>query len=366
ASVLERLAELVDLTVLFCAASASRGMEWDLGRPLGFRNRVVGGLTIGRGSPDDTDYYLSPRILGEIVREGPDAIISSGYSAPTAYSAVAAAVRRCPMVIQSDGTSDSERGLNRLQRIARRILVPLAAGAVANSDRAAARFGQLGVRAERIFLAPHSTDMAPLWDVARRRSYGSDRRARILAVGRLIPRKGLDRLMSAVRLARDGGSDLELTIVGSGPEEANLRRLARELGLDDVSWRGFVQQADLPDVYAAADVFAFPTLSDPFGLVLLEAAATGLPPVASPYGGATADIVVDGQTGFERAPEDVEGWASALSSLANEPELREAMGRAVHDATLNRTPEAAAAGYAQAVQIASGLPTPANRSTGTS
>jgi glycosyltransferase involved in cell wall biosynthesis len=348
-AVLEALARLVDLTVLFCAETGSRGLAWKFERPLRLRHRTIGGLTVGRGSPDGTDYYLSLRVVREIWRERPDAIITSGFSMPTVYSAFVAAVRQCPMLIQSDGTSVSEQALNALQRMARAALIPAAAGAVANSGLSAARFAQLGVPPDRIFSAPHSTDMAPLWEVARSRIYRLDHQLRVVAVGRLIPRKGLNALMRAVSLSREAGCDVSLEIVGQGPEEPQLRQLSRELGLEDVRWRGFVEQSGLPSVYAAADAFAFPTLLDPFGLVLLEAAAAGLPLVASPHGGASADIVLEGETGFQRAPEDIEGWAAALCRLAREPELREAMGRAAHRLTLGRTPEAAAAGYAKAV-----------------
>jgi glycosyltransferase involved in cell wall biosynthesis len=349
--VLEALARLANLTVLFCAESGSRGLGWTFERPLRFRHRTVGGLVLKR-SPDSTDYHLSLRVLREIWRERPDAIITSGFSIPTLYAALVGAVRRCPMLIQSDGTSVSENALNPLQRMARTVLVPAAAGAVANSELSAARFAQLGVPPARIFVAPHTTDMTPLWEVARTRVYRPDHQLRVLAVGRLIPRKGLKPLIQAVRIARDAGCDVSLEIVGEGPEEPQLRQLTRELGLDDVRWRGFVEQSELPSVYAAADAFAFPTLNDPFGLVLLEAAATGLALVASPHGGATADIVREGETGFQRDPEDPTSWATALCRLAREPDLREAMGRAAYRLTLGRSPEVAAAGYAQALHYA--------------
>ena len=78
-------------------------------------------------------------------------------------------------------------------------------------------------------------------------------------------------------------------VVGSGPEEAALRALTADLGLvEAVEFLGFVDQPGLPAVYEAADAFAFPTLDDPFGVVLLEAAASGLPLVASPFGGCHA------------------------------------------------------------------------------
>jgi glycosyltransferase involved in cell wall biosynthesis len=103
-------------------------------------------------------------------------------------------------------------------------------------------------------------------------------------------------------------------------------------------------------------VFAFPTLDDPFGIVLLEAAATALPVVASPYAGATLDLVEDGATGFILDPDDTAGWARALAELARDPDLRWRLGARGHQATLERTPARAAEGYVEAVRHALGHP----------
>ena len=81
-------------------------------------------------------------------------------------------------------------------------------------------------------------------------------------------------------------------------------------------------------MYAEADVFAFPTLDDPFGIVVLEAAAAGLPVVASPFGGATLDLIEDGRNGFVIDPNDIVGWARALIRLGEDPSLRQRLGSA--------------------------------------
>jgi glycosyltransferase involved in cell wall biosynthesis len=173
----------------------------------------------------------------------------------------------------------------------------------------------------------------------------------VLSVGRLIPRKGLDRLLQAVALASRQDHEIRLLLAGSGPEEGRLRRLAADLGVD-LDLRGFVDQAALPAVYGEADVFAFPTFDDPFGIVVLEAAASGLPLVASERAGATPEFVRNGETGFVVDPDDVSGMADALVELARDPSLRRRMGEAAHHATRERTPQRAAAGYAEAVEAA--------------
>jgi glycosyltransferase involved in cell wall biosynthesis len=341
------LAEIVDLVAIYCAQSGTRGLPWEFGR-LPYRHEVVGGAKVSRRSPDDTDFQPDPRILRALVRARPDAVISAGYSFPTVYSALYCRIRGVPLLIHCDGTSAYERSLNRLQRLARRVLVPATAGAIANSEPAARRFEELGFAPGRVFRAPHSTNVAALHDVGRARRYPSTAKVRILATGRLIPRKGFDRLVRAFAEASSQREGLSLRIVGSGPAAPALQRLARELGTE-VQFTGFVDHRSLPAVYADADVYAFPTLDDPFGFVLLEAAAAGLPIVASPLGGATEELIADEATGLVRHPDDLAGWAAALLRLAADPALRERLGRAAHAATTMRTPEATAQAYADAV-----------------
>ena len=349
AAALDSLAAMAQLSVVFCSHTGTRGMDWRLDLP--FRHEVVEGLTIRRRTPDATDFYLSPRIFVALQRARPQAIISGGFSFPSLYAALYSAIRRVPLLIQSDGTAASEAQLGPHNDVARRVLRRMAWGAVANSQPAADRFAELGFADDRIFLAPHATRLEPLWEVARERRIPGDGSLRILFVGRLIPRKGCDWLLRACAEARTGGLGMEVTVVGTGPEEVKLRMLAEDLAVP-VRWRGFVDQPGLAEVYADADVFAFPTLDDPFGIVVLEAAAAGLPLIASPRGGATADLVHDGVNGYVVEPTDTKAMSSALARLATDPTLRSRMGNAAHEATRSRTPAASASGYLRAVQAA--------------
>lgn len=342
-AVFEALAKQCELHVAFCSRTGTRGAAWAFEDGLPFSHRFVEGVTIRRKDESGTDYYLSPRILLEIARHRPHIVITAGFSIPSVYAAAYATVRGCGFVIHSDGTSVSEEGFSRPQMLARRVLLGLRPSCAANSRASGERFAELGVPAARVFHAPHSSRLAPLWKVARTRDARSDR-FRVLAVGRLIPRKGFDRLLHAAAVARNEVPQLTVRIAGSGPEEPALKALAAGLGVP-TDFLGFVDQPDLPAVYAEADAFAFPTLLDPFGIVLLEAAASGLPLLASPAGGATQDLVIDDQTGFVIEPYDVDGLAAAIVRLGRDVQLRRRLGRAAHELTLGRGPDDTAAAY---------------------
>jgi glycosyltransferase involved in cell wall biosynthesis len=358
-AVLAALARRVELTALFCSRSGTRGAGWAFTEPLPFRHRVIGGLAIRRRSKGDgADVYLTPRILTALLSERPAVVISGAFSFPTAFGAVYARLAAGRLIIHSDGTAHSERDFGPLRRLARDRLLREASACVANSEPAAERFIELGAHPSRVFRAPHSTNIAPFHAVGRLRlaSSTSSPPLTVLHVGRLIPRKGVDRLLLALA-ALPTDVRLRLLLVGSGPEQARLSRLAHELGVArQVEFRGFVDQPGLPAVYASADIFAMPTLEDPFGMVLLEAAAAGLPLVASPFAGASVDLVEDGRSGFLADPHDITAWSRALSTLARSPELRRRLGARAHELTLSRTPERAADGYLAAVDAALSLP----------
>jgi glycosyltransferase involved in cell wall biosynthesis len=347
--VLKALGSLVDLTVTFCAQTGSRGMPWAPGEELPFEHQVIDGLTLRSDAPDRPDYYLSPRVLSALAKSRAEAVISFGFSIPTAYAAMYCRLRRAPLIIYSDGTSEYESSLGRHQLMARAILLRAASACVALSKPAAARFAELGVRPERVFLAPHSSTLDRLWRVAEDREYERGEGITVLTAGRLVRHKGVDKLLAATAEARRRNAEIRLVVVGTGPEEVRLRRLAAELDLD-VEFAGFVDHAEMPARYADADVFAFPTLDDPFGIVLLEAAAAGLPLVASHHAGASWDLIADPRDGLIVDPSDTAAFAGALVDLSQDPLRRRALGERAHAATLGRRPLDSAQGYASAIE----------------
>ncbi|HEX7895770.1 MAG TPA: glycosyltransferase family 4 protein, partial [Terriglobales bacterium] len=297
--VMRALALKVDLFCLFCAGSAGRGMDWKFAKTLGFPHRVIGGIRIKR--TDTTDYYISPRIFWQLLRARPDVIVSGGFSIPSFYACLYCKLSGAKLIIYSDGTPDYEKNLGRLQQLARKVLVPRVSAFIAKSKPASDRFEELGAKG-RIVLAPHTTNLAPLLAIGADRDWSEGPQLRLLSVGRLITRKGLQHLIGALGRMRPVRRPVSLTIVGSGPQQGELEALALGLGVRGIRFAGFVDQDELPAYYAAADVFVFPTLDDPFGMVLLEAAASGLALVASQHAGATLDFVKEGESGLRFDP----------------------------------------------------------------
>lgn len=156
----------------------------------------------------------------------------------------------------------------------------------------------------------------------------------VVSISRLVPRKGFDTAIRAAALLRPTRPDLVLAIAGGGRDEARLRQLANQLGAP-VRFLGRVSNADLPRLYACADVYAMLCRDrwggleqEGFGIVFLEAAACGVPQVGGSSGGA-AEAIDDGTTGIVVSrPEEPRDVAAAIGSLLDDPALAQRMGRA--------------------------------------
>jgi glycosyltransferase involved in cell wall biosynthesis len=147
---------------------------------------------------------------------------------------------------------------------------------------------------------------------------------RIVAAGRLHPKKGFDVLIAALALLRDQGQAFEAQIAGEGDERARLEGLIARHGLGDrvrlVGWRG-----DVSAFLATGDVFAFPSYQEGFPLVLLEAMAVGLPAVASAIPG-PVEMIEDGVDGVLVPPGDPAALAVALATVIAAPQKAVAQG----------------------------------------
>jgi glycosyltransferase involved in cell wall biosynthesis len=151
--------------------------------------------------------------------------------------------------------------------------------------------------------------------------------ALLVTARRLEPRMGLEQLLEAVRIARRGGVDLRLAVIGSGSLERRLQALAVDLGLGDVvDLRGRVPDAELVDWYRAADLFVLPTIAyEGFGMVTVEALASGVPVVGTPVG-ATPELLEPLDKRLIAQTADAEGLAAAIRTALQiaGPELRTA------------------------------------------
>lgn len=151
--------------------------------------------------------------------------------------------------------------------------------------------------------------------VTGRRRHLSDGCLRVGFAGRMVRKKGLAVLLEAMALLRKGGVSCALELAGEGPGLSSYRRQAAALGLEQITrFHGNVR--DMAGFYRQLDVLVVPSLTEPFGLVSIEAAACGTPPVVAAVDG-LADTVCDGQSG---ALLDMDGDLADCPPLVEHPE----------------------------------------------
>ena len=269
----------------------------------------------------DDRYVFLPVGVEKALREiGPDVVLAMEYN-PTILRAVHwCRKKRVPFISWTDGTLHAERNFGKVQRLARRYVIPRAAAFVASST--ASKWAQIayGADEKKCFISYLTVDIGKY--LREKKSYGG---RQLIYVGSLIQRKGLDLLLSA--LARTS-EDIRLMVVGEGQERELLAKQAKELGIAErIEFKGYVEGEALRNLYAGSDVFILPTREDCFGLVILEAMCASLPVISSKYADGAFDLIEEGGNGYIVDPEDTAAFAERIEAAFSDEERLAGMGK---------------------------------------
>jgi glycosyltransferase involved in cell wall biosynthesis len=182
-----------------------------------------------------------------------------------------------------------------------------------------------GIPAEKLKILPRGLDTRMFHPTRRDARFWQVRGLRedevgMLFVGRISKEKNLDTLVASTRRLAEWKLPVRPLFVGDGPYLAEMKRL-----LPDALFTGYLRGEELADAYASADFFVFPSTTDTFGNVVLEAQASGLPVIVSDMGG-PRDLVQHGRDGFITKALDSGELAEAIRRLTEDPRLRERMG----------------------------------------
>ena len=256
-------------------------------------------------------------------------VVCYGWASPIARATIVyCTITRTRMVLYGDTTwQHASRGRHRVLRpLALLVLMRLADGALSTGTFNREFYIRYGMNPRRIWpgVCPADTDLFGQARASRNRvDNASTRGLRIGFAGKLIASKGVDELLRACALL-PGDRSWSLTVVGDGPLMADLQALAAELDIDDrVTFRGFANTSEMPELLAGFDVLVVPSRFDMRVLVSIEAMAAGAVIVVS---AATAiwgpgDLVTDGETGFVYRSGDPAALARRLRCLLDEPGL---------------------------------------------
>lgn len=335
--------ECLEMTALYCSDVSLRGakdpgfgktVRWDVNLLSGYR-AVFLGKRATRRVPGGFWSLVAFDVWSEIRSGRYDVVWLHGYAyAALVIAFVAAKSRGIPVFMRCETHLGLTR--NRWKRhlrdgvlaMAYRFVDAFLAIGTANRDY----YRALEVPNERIFQVPYTVDNARFIAAAAlstddrsavRRRFGIPaENLVVLYASKFLKRKHPDDLLRAAARLRNHGAQFSVLMIGSGEMESELHKLAATLGLDNVVFGGFVNQSELPAVYAASDIFVLPSDNEPWGLVVNEAMCAGLSVIVADEVGCVRDLVEDGVNGFLHAAGDVGALAAALERLLLDPSLR--------------------------------------------
>lgn len=295
-----------------------------------------------------TASLSAARTVRKLVRQSSIDLVHTHWLLPNGpISAVALGKDSCPNVISCHGSGVFLAERHRWAAAAARYALARAAGVTACSRDLATRASALGPGPEVEWI-PYGVDSARFAPAAGSRreqvrarladQHGLDAGAPwLFAVGRLVFKKGFDRLVAALPAIQRQASSTELVIAGEGPLHDDLLQQAGEAGVaGSLHLIGALPHETLADYYAAADIIAVPSVHGPAGNVdglpntFLEALASGTAVVASRVGG-MPDVAEHGRTALLVEEGDVEALAVAVCDLLADPQRRRQVGSSAHD-----------------------------------
>jgi glycosyltransferase involved in cell wall biosynthesis len=275
------------------------------------------------------------RIAQSLYRFRPNAVIIHGYNTATNVLAAAMAILlRASCVLRGDTKLARDHSGASLKALCKQFLFRLFDGFLSIGTLNDQYYKAHGVPGERIFFAPFcvsnesfalSGAEASLRREQIRTSLSIPSSAKVvLFASKLQPRKRAADLLHAYGELSDMRG-VHLVIAGSGEQEMALRLLCQKLDLKNVHFVGFQNQSRLPSLFAAADVFVLPASSEPWGLVINEAMAAGLPVIVSDEVGAAPDLVAAKGTGVVFRCGDIPALALALRGILQDDSARKSM-----------------------------------------
>lgn len=305
--------------------------------------RTVTRKTVWRhpnGFAEANDVYIPYDTLPLLWSYKPDVVISSELGLRTLQSALYRMAHPASRLIVGATLSDlTEQGRGKAREVLRSALLSRCDAVIVNGRSGADYIRRFSVPETKLFRIPSTTDLTPFRSSPLSRDCNAARR--LLYVGSLAERKGL---LPFMELLFDWANTnlqqrVELWLVGDGPLRSKLEGLATPSNVSVRFW-GNVSYDTLPEIYAQAGLFVFPTLADEWGMVINEALAAGLPVVGSVYSQAVEEIVADGVNGWTFRPDNPVETLSALSrALSCEDASLERMRLSARESIEHITPE---------------------------
>ena len=292
------------------------------------------------GFSDPLFIHLPYDTIGQLIRLKPEVVISTelGVRSLLTFLYCRAINRKCRSILWINASEHTEQGRGLVRNLLRCLLVPQADAILVNGNSGARYLQKLGAVSERIFLAPYTVPTDVFSKLSLQRPV--DDVSRMLIVGQLIERKGIKPFLNSISEWARTHSErkIELSFIGDGPLRDFIGSQQFPSNLKS-HMLGNIKYENLPKIYATADLLAFPTLSDEWGVVVNEAMAAGLPVLGSLYSQAVEELVHDGENGWTFRPDHADELLQAIDqALSVTPERMAEMRVSARARALTITP----------------------------
>ena len=292
----------------------------------------------------------------------PHAVLCGGYNYLASWQAAWwAKSHKLPVLLWSESTINDHRRGSRQVEFMKIRFTRLCKAFVTAGTASRDYLIRMGAARDRVFIAPNAVDVELFAVLAHTaRQHAAEVRVRhalpsryFLCAGRLVLEKGIFDLLAAyAKLEAGERSQIGLVFAGDGASRSQLEERAAAINPGCVCFRGFVHREELAELYALAETLVFPTHSDPWGLVVNEAMACGLPIIASEVAGCVPDLVENAENGFVVPSGNVGELVRAIRTLLSNPVAAREMGACSALRIQGFTPEACADGFSRAVAFA--------------
>jgi glycosyltransferase involved in cell wall biosynthesis len=350
----------IDLHVIFLSENDPSLRQWPVyKKEIRFSYEV---LPAWRRRVSKYNLLVNRGVGAALRRFRPNAVLCGGYNYLASWQAAWwAKSHKVPVLLWSESTINDHRLGRRQVEFIKVRFTRLCQAFVAAGKSSRDYLIEMGAPTGRIFIAPDAVDVefyAALAHSARQheaevRAHHALPSRYFLCAGRLVPEKGIFDLLAAyAKLEAGERSQIGLVFAGDGASRSQLEERAGAINPGCVRFCGFVHREELAELYALAEALVFPTHSDPWGLVVNEAMACGLPIIASEVAGCVPDLVKNAENGFVVPPGNPEELVRAMRILLSNPAAARGMGASSALRIQAFTPEACADGFSKAVAFA--------------
>jgi glycosyltransferase involved in cell wall biosynthesis len=348
----------IELHVIFLAENDAGLRQWKVYKEeICFSYQV---LSSWRRRLGKYNLLLNWGVTAALRRAKPEIIVCGGYNYVASWKALLwARRRRVPFLLWIESTGKDQRAQHAWVESAKRRFLRQCSAFVVPGKSSFDYLKSFGVMEEAIFTAPNAVDIKFFGDGADKIRETADINREAMAlpsryyifVGRLVPEKGVFDLLRAYgTLAAEVRREIGLVFVGDGPARFEVEQMAAKVSPGQVEVIGFAHRETLARYYGLAETLVFPTHTDPWGLVVNEAMAAGLPIIATSAAGCTADLVEDNWNGRVVEAGDWGQLCSAMGQLARDGRSRSLMGLRSRQRIAAYSPEACASAMAGAAR----------------